>query len=93
MASDPIYNVLLPNELTIRHLNELTNLLDVALQNNRHVKVDASSVEKADTAALQMFVSFFQEARLQGVATELCSPSSAFEQAAIKLGLETEFAL
>lgn len=64
-----------------------------ALENKHVVEIDASEVQRVDTAILQVLLAYSQEAKLHGL--QLCwqGVSDAFRSAACLLGLELELAL
>ncbi|HEC20228.1 MAG TPA: STAS domain-containing protein [Gammaproteobacteria bacterium] len=58
-----------------------------ALEVKQKIVLQASELERVDTAALQVLVSLFQGARLQRQAVQWQSPSEALYQSAALLGL------
>lgn len=67
--------------------------LAAALEEKREVVLDASRVEMADTAALQMLVAFMQAMRDVGVAVRWKSPSEALRKTVRLLDLEGHLGL
>ena len=64
-----------------------------ALENKHVVEIDASEVQRVDTAILQVFLAYSQEAKLQGLQFCWQGVSDAFRSAAYLLGIEEELAL
>lgn len=60
-----------------------------ALAAQQSVELDASAVERADTAALQLLSAFMQDAHSQQQAVHWKDPSPALCQSAALLGLST----
>jgi anti-anti-sigma regulatory factor len=67
--------------------------LAAALEEKREVVFDASRVEMAGTAMLQMLVAFMQAMRDAGVAVHWKSPSEALRKTAALLDLEGHLGL
>ena len=59
-----------------------------ALDSARPIAIDASAVERADAAAIQLLYAFVLEARRRAVTVTWRDPSDALQRAARILGLE-----
>ena len=79
--------------LDISGAQEIYQQLRTALAVQQFVVLDATQVERADTAALQLLCAFVQAAQGNGVEWRWQQPSLAFRNAARLLGLETHLAL
>jgi anti-anti-sigma regulatory factor len=79
--------------LDISVVQNLYGELQAALEAQQPVVIDATQVERADTAALQMFCAFFQEAKASGIAWQWQQPAPALREAARLLDLTAYFAL
>ena len=79
--------------LDISRVHELHEQLKQVLQYGDDVRLDAATVERADTAALQLLYAFVQEARANGVTVEWHEPATALYDAARLLGLEAGLGL
>lgn len=66
---------------------ELRDILLQALQAGQPVTLDGSTVTRADTAALQVLLAFFQDARSQGIPVRWAAPSPALIRSAALLGV------
>ena len=64
-----------------------------ALENGHVVEIDASEVQRVDTAILQVFLAYSQEAKLQGLQFCWQGVSEAFRNAVQLLGIEQELDL
>ena len=58
-----------------------------ALNNAQAIKLLASKIERADTAALQMLCAFFKDANTKGISVNWCAPSNSLRSAVALLGL------
>jgi phospholipid transport system transporter-binding protein len=85
--------IALPACLDIAGVQELHQQLRTALAVQQSVVLDATQVERADTAALQLLCAFVQAAQGNGVEWRWQRPSLAFRNTARLLGLETHLAL
>lgn len=66
---------------------ELRSQLLAALESKKSVILDASQVERADTAALQVLSAFVQDANSQQQTVQWKKPSEALSRSAALLGL------
>jgi anti-anti-sigma regulatory factor len=66
---------------------EFQAVLLKALASKQNVLLDASQVQRADAAALQLLSAFFQDANTQKKSVEWKAPSEAFCRSATLLGL------
>ncbi len=76
------------DSLDITQVSELHARLGEALAAGGAVVLQASAVERADAAALQLLCSFFREAAERGVSLRWESPSAALLDAARLLDLQ-----
>lgn len=78
---------------TVREASELRLQMLKLLETSEIVRIDAAGVQRVDTAALQLLVAFVRERSdaKRTVAWDGCS--TAFLQAAQRLGLESALAL
>jgi ABC-type transporter Mla MlaB component len=81
------------DSLDISVVHELHPQLKRVLQFGDDVLLDVSTVERADTAALQLLYAFIQEATANGVTVHWHEPTTALYDAASLLGLEAELGL
>ena len=72
---------------------ELRDRLCAALDEGASLRVEASELERADTAGLQVLVAFAHEARQRDVGLEWLDPSEALLEAADGLGLRAKLGL
>jgi ABC-type transporter Mla MlaB component len=72
----------LNSEQGIRDVAELHQRLLQAVEHQHKVTIDASSVERVDTAILQVLTAFIIERKKQGKVVEWKPPSEVFYQAA-----------
>ncbi len=79
--------VVCADSLDISRVADLRQELLQALASDGPVVLDAAAVERADTAALQLLLAFFNEARGRGVVARWQAPSPALCRAAADLGL------
>lgn len=79
--------VLLPAHCGLRDAAALKASLSQVLDNERTVSVDTGAVERIDTAALQVLVSFVRERVAQARATEWRGLNENFLEAVHLLGL------
>lgn len=76
------------DSLNISGVGELHQQLSKALKGGRAVILDASQVQRADAAGLQLLAAFCQAARARGVAISWRQPSEVFDLSARLLGLD-----
>jgi ABC-type transporter Mla MlaB component len=74
-------------QLTIAHCAQIYPQLLSAMAEGQAVSINASRVERVDTAALQLFFSFQRDAREQGLVTIWSKPSKVFCDAVDTLGM------
>lgn len=79
--------VVLPNRFTIAEVANVKHKLEVALDSGCTVSIDACSVERVDTAALQLMVAFWSVAPAEGVEIVWDKPTDVFRASAADLGL------
>ena len=80
-------DIVCAGSLDISNVGELHKQLSQTLEGGQPIVMDASQVERADTAALQMLSAFCQAARTQGVTVTWREPSEVFTGSARLLGL------
>jgi anti-anti-sigma regulatory factor len=80
-------------ELDISGAQDLYDALQDALQAQGPVVLDASHVERIDTAVLQMLCAFMRDAQATGIAVQWRQPSLALEEAARLLNVRACLAL
>ena len=73
--------------LDIAGVEELYDRLHAALEAHRPIILETAQVERIDTAALQIFCAFFQEAQVRGMLVSWQQPSPALCTAARLLDL------
>jgi anti-anti-sigma regulatory factor len=76
------------DSLDISGVAELHQQLNKALKDGQAVTLDASRVQRADTAALQLLAAFCQAARAEGVMVTWRQPSEVFGLSVHLLGLD-----
>ena len=69
------------------------NRLQAALQARQSIVLDASHIERVDTAALQILCAFFREAQVKGLVVQWQQPSPALQSAARLLNVSRYLAL
>ncbi|HWQ95022.1 MAG TPA: STAS domain-containing protein [Gammaproteobacteria bacterium] len=84
----PQATIICCDSLDISGVGELHQQLNKALDDGQAVTLDASQVQRADTAALQLLAAFCQTARNRGVTVTWRQPSEVFELSACLLGLD-----
>lgn len=82
-----VTTVVLPAVCTIRDAAELKLLLLASVTSRKLVRLDASAVERVDTAALQLLLAYLRDRRLRDALTEWAGCSRPLEDAARQLGL------
>ena len=85
----PTPQLICDDVLDISGVAELRAQLLAALELGESFCVDASAVERIDTAALQVFTAFFQDAASRQMSVQWQSPSAALCRAAGLLGLSS----
>lgn len=75
-------------QLTIAQCNEIHAQLHSAMAEQQAVSIDISTVERVDTAALQLLYAFQRDARAQGLVTIWSEASKVFCDAVDILGME-----
>jgi len=80
-------NIKLPSELNIRQVAELKDQLSEALIADSDIVLDASDVDMADTAALQLLLAFVQQAVLKKRSVEWAGLSEGFLNVVKLMGL------
>jgi phospholipid transport system transporter-binding protein len=83
----PANTILFDRSMDIASAGELQQKLITVLQANTPVELDATNVERVDTAALQVLTAFFKDAEAAGVAVQWKQTSETLDQAAHLLGL------
>ena len=81
------------DSLDISGVGELHQQLSKALKAGRAVTLDASQVQRADAAGLQLLAAFCQSARSRGVTVTWRQPPEVFNQSASLLGLDDILAM
>jgi anti-anti-sigma regulatory factor len=87
VARDAELCIELNSEQGIRDVAELHQRLLTAARHQHRVTIDASSVERVDTAILQVLTAFVIERKQQGKPVEWKLPSEVFYQAAVIIDL------
>jgi phospholipid transport system transporter-binding protein len=80
-------------ELDISGAQDLYDKLQTALGAQCPVVLDATQVERVDTAVLQMLCAFMRDAQASGIAVQWRQPSPALENAARLLNVQACLAL
>lgn len=83
----------LKGQLDIGGCVELYERLEQAIGEGRPVRIDATAVERVDTAALQLLVAAFRECQSRGLPIAWSSTSEVLCRNAATIGLEAELAL
>lgn len=86
-------SIKLQNQLNIRYVSELKEVLQAKLDAGSPVVIDASEVEAVDGAAVQLLVAFSQHAAVEGCEIEWLNPSEDFLSAARLTGLNEALGL
>ena len=79
--------------MTIRNVTTFPSELAQQLDESGPVRIDASGVERIDTATLQLLAAFVRDMRTDGRAVEWVECSTALRSAASSLGLESALSL
>ena len=87
------HEILLESTLDISHVETLHQQLEEALVDGHRVTMDASNIEKIDTAALQIILAFVQQAEKQSLNFTWKFPSKIFIDYAKMLGLTEKLKL
>ncbi|MBL8251903.1 MAG: STAS domain-containing protein [Candidatus Competibacter sp.] len=82
-----------PSELDIASVGALHQQLLNALQTPEPLEIDGRAIQRIHTAALQLFLGFMSEARLQGLSVNWRNPSPAVVEGARLLGLTDRLGL
>ncbi len=85
--------LVLQPECTLADAAELKSALCALLAHEATVTLDAASVERIDTAALQLLAAFVRDRRLAGLAVEWRAVSRAMHSAAQLLGMGSMLSL
>lgn len=88
MTLDSISEIDCGEQLTIARCAEIYAQLLAAMAEGQAVSIDASRVERVDTAALQLLYGFQRDARAQGLVTIWSDPSKVFCDAVDILGMD-----
>lgn len=86
-------HVSLHTSMGIAQVRELYQLLTPVIARGLPVVLDASKVERIDTAVLQLFAVFSRALQKKGVSLRLKKASDVFSRSTELLGLQTEFAI
>jgi ABC-type transporter Mla MlaB component len=78
---------------TIRTINALQTELAERLDESGKVQIDATAVDRVDTAGLQLLAAFVRDVRAEQRAVEWVGCSDALRKAATALGLEAALCL
>lgn len=81
------------DSLDISGVGELHQQLSKALKGGQAVAFDASQVQRADAAGLQLLAAFCRTARSRGVTVNWRQASEVFTQSASLLGLDDMLAV
>jgi ABC-type transporter Mla MlaB component len=79
--------------LDIAGARDFYNRLQAAMQARQPVVLDATHIERVDTAALQILCAFFRDAEVHGLVVQWQQPSPALQNAARLLNVSTYLAL
>jgi phospholipid transport system transporter-binding protein len=88
-AAEASVMVVLPARFTIVEVANIKHKLEAALDSGKSIQLDASRVERVDTAALQLLLAFWRVAPDEGVGITWLSPTPPLISAARELGLLT----
>lgn len=75
------------DSMDISNAGDLHNRLRQSLESSRYITIDAGSVERADTAVLQLLCAFFKEAGQRGIEVNWQNPSESLAGSARLLGV------
>lgn len=89
MESTDSADLVLEDNLHISGLESLHEQLMSCYENKQDICLDASQIQKADAASLQLLVSFYQSAPVQGVNVTWKGCSDAFIEASQQVGLSS----
>jgi phospholipid transport system transporter-binding protein len=79
--------------LDIGHIGALREELEKLLADSHSVEMDASAVERVDTAALQLLTVFARAAQRRGIALTWRNTSDVFKRSAVLVGLDRDLGL
>ena len=88
-SKSAIHEIACDDVMDISTAANLKSLLVGALESGKPVILDASQVERADTAALQLLASFFHDASAQDQSIQWREPSDVLVHSSKLLGLST----
>ena len=88
-----MFLVELPSVLDIAAAADLKSLLNQALEANEPVEIEAGVVERIDASAIQLLLSFIQEAAVRGNASCWKNASVELKASADLIGLSEELML
>ncbi len=74
----------------ISNVADIYQNLNKALNDGRHVEIDASIVERIDTAVLQLFCTFIKKAKSADLSVTWTSVSDSLRTSAELIGLSSE---
>jgi len=83
----------LPSVMNIASASELKSVLTLALDANESTELEAGSVESIDASAIQLLLSFIQEASIRGNSCCWNSASNELKASVELLGLSDELML
>ena len=83
----------LDNVIDISCISTLKDSLSSLTTNAELISIDASQVERIDTAGLQLLLSFIKKMEIKHSAVNFISPSNEFVSAIKTLGLENSFSI
>ncbi|OMH32143.1 STAS domain-containing protein [Motiliproteus sp. MSK22-1] len=92
MTKNTIFTVDFPSEVLIHTLESLSPLLDKALQHSE-INLNGQAISKADTAGLQLIMSFLKSSEIQSLQVAWINPSVSLCTSARMLGLVRELKL
>lgn len=87
MSSPEKTVIVCPESLDISMVAEFSTELRTALDSKQDIQFQASEIERADTAALQLLCTFFLDAQAEGLGIEWLEPSDSLVGAAKQIGL------
>lgn len=92
-ANQASTTVALPPHCVLRDAAELKSELLKRVADPAAIALDASAVERIDTANLQLLFAFVRDRRKANLATTVPAPSASFRESVLRLGLAEHIGL
>ena len=81
-------NIVCEDSVDISGVSALHNQISSEIQQGCTISLDASQIERIDTAGLQLFAALFIDAATQNITINWLNPSDTLQTSARLLGLE-----